>query len=155
MVGYQSHSLLNIRYSSVKDKFTMNPLATLGVRRTTIPLRGTDYCFMDTFVAQCSSGTRIQINEALLGMMRISKCMSEDKHGGCYDVVTDDVEEKCEGKTRCEFYVGGLGSLVRNCPTNSGVMPYLNVWHECVEGIVFLVFIIVHWSVDFTTKDLL
>ena len=106
--------------------------ATQATRRTTIPTRGTDYCFMETFVAQCESGTLIRIREALLGRMKIGRCMSEDTHGGCYDVVTDDVKEKCEGKRYCEFYVGGLGPLVQSCPRDA--MPYLNVWHDCVSG---------------------
>ena len=62
--------------------------------------------------------------------MRLGRCVREDEYIGCLDLVTDEVQEKCQGQQSCTFHVSELGRLIQSCPTSR--LSYLYVEHECV-----------------------
>ena len=115
------------------------------MKYSTVATRGTDFCIRDTFVASCRSGEMLHIRESLLGVMRPSRCTSasgNEPHMGCYGNVTRKVQEKCEGKSYCEFGVFNMVGGDTTCPSN--VMQYLNVWHMCAAGKTHIIFSFCH-----------
>ncbi len=87
---------------------------------------------LEQFRASCPVGMHVRIEEASLGRMTQSRCITDTHSVGCSDNVTGVVRSRCDGRPECSFFVSSLGSWVNACPRN--LMSYLYVHHVCVPG---------------------
>ena len=96
-----------------------------------------EFCQLEQFQAQCSTGRVIVMEKAQYGRMRLGRCV-KNAYGnlGCHGDVIMAMDRKCSGRHTCEFMVAELHGS-QNCPED--LTPFLLASHTCVEGKVLIV----------------
>ncbi|ELU05613.1 hypothetical protein CAPTEDRAFT_217457 [Capitella teleta] len=94
-----------------------------------------EYCDYENFSAQCNSGYKLHVVQALYGQMELGKCVKVDAYLGCQTDVTEIMRQKCNSHNRCEMYVHD--KILRDTqPCELGVSVYLSITFSCIEVVV-------------------
>ena len=68
--------------------------------------RGTDYCQMETFKANCAENEIIMMKSARYGRMRLGRCLTRNYYVGCSADVLPHLDTLCSGSL-CWFNIEG------------------------------------------------
>ena len=102
----------------------------------TIFISGTNSqtCELEVFRARCPHSQTIFITEAIYGHIGVSKCVAVDfGYFGCVSDVTNIVQRRCNGKSRCEIPTPDAEiAATKSCM--AGLVKYLDITYVCLPS---------------------
>ena len=114
-----------------------------------VSAKSEELCIQETFKASCSQGDVVFVSEARYGRMSIGKCLSEKelesfgpfnkdpRYVGCFDEVSQMLNDKCSFKSNCDIKVSDLQTdarLLESTACFPGLIKYLEVQYSCLSG---------------------
>jgi hypothetical protein len=94
-------------------------------------------CATETFQARCVLPSKILVTEAKFGHIEVSKCIDEAFADmgqlGCYANITNIVQQRCGGNTRCDIE-GDDATILATKQCKTGFPMYMDISYACVPG---------------------
>ena len=94
-----------------------------------------EVCDGQEFIAECQGDMALLVQSAVLGRMRLGKCVLNDfGYIGCKNDVLRLADKWCSGLSRCNFLISNEELKEANKACAADLNLYLEIVYSCVPG---------------------
>jgi hypothetical protein len=109
----------------------------IAVNVFAVAVISTQTCDNEVFQARCMHHENVYITEARFGHIQVSRCVDKAFAPlgllGCYANITDLIQQRCDGKSRCDVERDDTAVFAtKEC--RIGFPMYMDISYTCIPG---------------------